>query len=778
MIHRSLFVLFVLIVASSAGLAHGGNLKSQDRELPRMNWETKKLEADVLIGTSSSFDASFVFEDGPQFDENLDLNVWITPGLRSYVRGSLRNEVVADEVTPQTVDFVASFPLNAKPRRYLGIALLRDGRRPIGRPLLIEVSVGKPERGEIPIGAATPSVDRIKSDVNAGAKYIQGELIVGIEDGASDSDLSMIVESLGGLFFGSIPDLGYYQIAFPEAESPTDLDLLAQQLEIQPVVKFVERSWVFETSRTPDPGNDPFFDRDGWDEVNFGGRNAALEYTKFPSAWEFSTGNRDLRVAVIDTGFDTAHEDLVRNICFEDDCPDPFSATRPRSHGTAVAGALGAVGNNSFGITGATWDAELMLYSCGIPITPIGEVDIDPSKLLNPFCLYSSLRDAVRARARIINLSAELYFGEVAIDPALEFGVGQLLDDFFSRPDTQDVLFVFGAGNGARASVVDVYPAKFSLDYINVISVAAIDVVPGTFTPVPTPRLTRGPATVGAPSAVFTTSPGDAYTKAEGSSYSAPLVAGLAALLLSYDDTLTAAQLRQLIVNGSRDIGPNGRPRGTQVGSEPFFVINAGRSLELLVNPSPPPPSGPMVTFVLFNEGNPGVPGDGRVLDAPSVIPVARFSPGGPFIEAYELPMPIRLADMDEGITATFFRRPDVFAYIYFRVERPSFGDTCVMGFLDTPFAFPLVNGVEGVAGRLRRSSFEGPGGSIESGIQSGFCPNNTRLIDLVVTHISIVNGSPMHEDFGFGYSSFPIDAVAVGMGLDAFPDASTPSPR
>ena len=117
-----------------------------------------------------------------------------------------------------------------------------------------------------------------------------------------------------------------------------------------------------------------------------------LDQMSAPEAWEIETGSEETIVAVLDAGFDLDHEDLIGqywrneseldadkrdndNNGYEDDImgwdfvdgdenPSPdFGegvSDTVASHGTVIAGIIGATANNGFGITGINWDVRIM----------------------------------------------------------------------------------------------------------------------------------------------------------------------------------------------------------------------------------------------------------------------------------------------------------------------------------------------------------------------------------------------------------------------------------
>ena len=140
---------------------------------------------------------------------------------------------------------------------------------------------------------------------------------------------------------------------------------------------------------------------------------------KAPEAWRKNHSASDVIVAVIDSGVDIDHADLRGNIWinsdekkngddsdengFKDDIHgwnfgsnnnNPRPSTPKASHGTHVAGIIGAEGNNQIGISGVAWNVQLMPLSVE-----------DPT---NPFAIKGAnkaLKYAVQNEAEIINMS-------------------------------------------------------------------------------------------------------------------------------------------------------------------------------------------------------------------------------------------------------------------------------------------------------------------------------------------------------------------------------------
>jgi parallel beta-helix repeat protein len=279
-----------------------------------------------------------------------------------------------------------------------------------------------------------------------------------------------------------------------------------------------------------------------------------------PEAWNITTGNENITMAIIDTGVDYNHPDLANNIWINDDeIPDnlidddnngyiddirgwdfqdndndpmddydgqdnPLDAS---GHGTFCAGISCAIGNNGEGISGVGWNCKIM------PIKTI----------LTSSLLAKCLEYAVDNDADVISMS---YGGYI---------YSQLQSDVIDYAYNKNVILVGSAGND------NVSRRHYPSGYDKVISVAATDSNDekaifsnyGPWVDVAAP----GVDVLGL-RAKNTDMYGDNihivdedYYFASGTSMSAPYVSGIAALLLSYNRSLTPDMIKTIIINSA-----------------------------------------------------------------------------------------------------------------------------------------------------------------------------------------------------------------------------------
>jgi len=251
------------------------------------------------------------------------------------------------------------------------------------------------------------------------------------------------------------------------------------------------------------------------------------------AAWQHSTG-KGIIVAVVDTGVDVTHPDLigqlVDGINTRDDHGDTTLPTQDdNGHGTHVAGIIAAKANNNVGVAGIAPDAKIM------PIKTLGK---DGTGWVSD--VAEGIVWAVNHDAKIINLSLGSD-NAALIAPAIAYAA------------EQNVTVVAAAGNHGDQTLT--YPASIP----TVISVAAIA---ETFTPAKTytrPNYSNyGPTIdIAAPGDnILSTTPNNSYDYYNGTSMAAPHVAGVAALVRALNPTGDTALT---LTTTSQDLGVPGR---------------------------------------------------------------------------------------------------------------------------------------------------------------------------------------------------------------------------
>lgn len=234
---------------------------------------------------------------------------------------------------------------------------------------------------------------------------------------------------------------------------------------------------------------------------------------------------------------------------------------KDESHGTHVAGIIAAERNNGKGANGVANNVEIM----SLRTVPNGD-EYDKDVAL-------AIRYAVDNGASIINGS----FGK-SFSPHSEW-----VRDAIAYASKNDVVFVHAAGNDSKN--VDVEP-NFPDDNINGKEISDTYIRVGALAPKYGSGLLAGFSNYGksnvdvfAPGAqVYSTTPENEYDTKGGTSMAAPAVAGVAALIRSYYPKLTAAQVKNIIMNSGLDIKAKVIVGGNAEDIKPFAdVVKSGK---------------------------------------------------------------------------------------------------------------------------------------------------------------------------------------------------------
>jgi len=275
-------------------------------------------------------------------------------------------------------------------------------------------------------------------------------------------------------------------------------------------------------------------------------------------------GSPSVIIAVVDDGISQGHPDLVDNLLPGFDFTGAHDSNPShgagQGHGTLVAGAAGAKGNNSIGVAGTAWNARIM-----------------PLRFdFNAAAHIDALEFARDNGAQIVNAS----FGGPLFSQLEQTAILDLA--------ANDILYVTAAGNDDSNTDVAVLNYPANLDAPNIVSVAATNrqdriasfsQYGAISTEVAAPGLqivtTRAATGYSVPDNCMTTG----ACGVSGTSFASPYTAGIAALIRSEFPSATVAEVKARLIEGA-EAGDevNLRTAGGRV--------NAARSLDLAPRPS------------------------------------------------------------------------------------------------------------------------------------------------------------------------------------------------
>ncbi len=302
-----------------------------------------------------------------------------------------------------------------------------------------------------------------------------------------------------------LSEIGVKILALPPGSNPARIAQGLMRNE-KGKIEFAEADEIISPSFTP---NDPAYPN-AWHH----------QKVNSPAAWDSASGN-GIIIAIADTGVDPIHPDLLSNLIPGWNVIDNTSDTRDvYGHGTAVAGVAAAVGNNLIQGIGVAYSAKIM---------PIRVSD------LNGNASYSSIARAITYAAdrgaRVVNVSYHAC-GSNTIDSAARY-LGR-----------KNGILVIAAGNSGgdtacrkNSNIIDV-SATDNFDLITAWSNYGADIG------VSAPGL-----------ALYSTANGGGAMYWSGTSFSAPLVSGVLALIMSANPALTAADASQVLFDSAIDLG-------------------------------------------------------------------------------------------------------------------------------------------------------------------------------------------------------------------------------
>ncbi len=299
-----------------------------------------------------------------------------------------------------------------------------------------------------------------------------------------------------------------------------------------------------------------------------------------PEAWEITTGDPNIVVAVIDTGVDTNHPDLVNNLVAgydyidNDDQPYPSLDDAGGAHGTSCAGLVAAQGNNGIGVSGVTWNCKVMPNRVHIEgATWISEADIatafrwaasQGADILSNSWGFSSPLPIIHSA--IIDVTEPLGIGRNGKGCAVLFAAGNYNISITGYPQKYpEVILVGGtdhndqrcwysnygpeldivAPSGGGVRVANLWEEEYVYEYLRLSTdlLWTTDILGAS-----------GFSTFNENSDLV-----DYTEKASGTSSACPVAAGVAALILSVEPNLNSDEVRYFLERSAKDLGDPGR---------------------------------------------------------------------------------------------------------------------------------------------------------------------------------------------------------------------------
>jgi thermitase len=326
---------------------------------------------------------------------------------------------------------------------------------------------------------------------------------------ASENALAALFAAQGAQEFDRVPALNLRLLRVPAVAA----ERIQAALEKRPEIDYAEPDAVAHAIATP---NDPSY-----------GSQWHLTKIQAPLAWDVSTGSPKVIIAVIDSGVNAGHPDLAGRVLPGYDFVNGDSdAHDDNGHGTAVAGVAAASTNNALGVAGLTWSS---------PVLPVKVLGADGSGSYSN--IIKGITFSADSGARIINLSLGGTSSSRALQDAVNYAWGK------------SAVLIAAAGNNGNSTPV--YPAACNL----VVAVSATDSKDarpswsnfGSYVELSAPGVS-----------ILTTHSASGYANYNGTSFSSPVAAGVAALVAATWPAASNAQIVDLLLKNADDIGAAG----------------------------------------------------------------------------------------------------------------------------------------------------------------------------------------------------------------------------
>lgn len=378
--------------------------------------------------------------------------------------------------------------------------------------------------------------------------FVKGRLLVKFKEGTTDAEIGDAIGKAKGNLKKSFSALRLKLIELP---ANANEKALANAFKQRSDVEFAEPDYLYASASTP---NDPSF-------------NSQWHLSKIasPQAWDFSTGSSTVIIAILDSGVAAWHSDLANQMVpgwnFYDNNSDTNDVF---GHGTKVAGVAAAATNNLTGISGVGYNCKIMPLRIS-----------DPTGMASASNMAAALQWAADRGARVANLSFAAS-GSATVTSAAQY--------FMSKGG---VVTMSSGNSGTALSTAD------SPYVLTVSATNSIDGMSGFSN-------TGSMVDCAAPGeGIYTTTMDGGYASVSGTSFSAPIVAGIAGLMLSANPNLSGAQCYELLRKSGDDLGSAGWD--SQYG---WGRVNANKAVLAAMGTSGQDTIAPTVSFATPGNGS------------------------------------------------------------------------------------------------------------------------------------------------------------------------------
>lgn len=358
------------------------------------------------------------------------------------------------------------------------------------------------------------------------------------------TDKDTILSAVSGIesteHYSHIPNLTLINM-----NSVASMNQAISTLSANPNIELIERDQVFTATRHEVIPNDVGFPQ-CWGHRNTGTSGGLVNFDMNTSnAWSITQGSSTIKILILETGIQQNHPDINQLVGrdFTTNAVNGIAGGEPSNscdnHGTAVAGCVTGTINNSIGTVGVAPNCKVISAKVGVSITPCnGSWQGQTSWTIN------AINWGIANGVRVTNNSNDYGTVSTAMATAYTAARNAGIVNFASSGNSGNTTIGFPAStssvNAVGASSRNGQKASFS-SYGSKIAFVA----PGQSIYTTDRTGTNGYGS------------GD-YTTIDGTSFSSPYAAGVAALILSANASLSAAQVETIMKTTCRDMGTVG----------------------------------------------------------------------------------------------------------------------------------------------------------------------------------------------------------------------------